>query len=98
MLTEVLEINTTNFPQHFKAYTLLHKVSLVVSRMKIETENLEWFVLNQSAVHVLNLSALPVTSAITPIDFNRLSSSLFKFLDFKSRYPEPEDALYKKHS
>ncbi len=85
------EINATNFPNHFKAYTLLHKVSLLVSRMKIETDDLAYFILNQAAVHVLNFSALPVASAVPPNDFNGWLN-LFKFLDFKSKYPEPEEA------
>src|SRR6266498_1516590 len=85
------EINTTNFPNQFNAYTLLHKVSLLVSRMKIETIDLEYFILNQAAVHVLNLSALQVAAAISPNDFNGWLNR-FKCLDFKSKYPEPEEA------
>lgn len=85
------EINSTNFPDHFKAYSLLHKVSLLVSKMKIEVKDLKWFIINYAPVNALNLSALPVGAAINPNDYNGWQN-LYLFLDFKSKYPEPENA------
>ena len=37
------EINPANFSDQFNTYLLLHKVSILVSGMKINTENLRWF-------------------------------------------------------
>ncbi len=85
------EINSTNFPGHFNAYLLLHKISLLVSKMKIETKDLEWFIVNYAAVNTINFSTLPVNAAINPNDFSGWYH-LYLFLNFKSRYPEPEDA------
>lgn len=85
------EVNTTNYPKQFAAYILLHKVSLLISRMKIETENLEWFILHQADVKTVNFSALPVSAPVVTNDFSGWLN-LYKFLDFKSKYPEPEDA------
>jgi peptidoglycan hydrolase-like protein with peptidoglycan-binding domain len=88
------KINRTNFPAHFNAYSLLHKVALTALRLNISDDDLEWFIKNrneaQSEAHTLDFSALPVTSAVTP-DFIGWRN-LFKFLDFKSNFPEPENA------
>ncbi len=85
------KINSTNFPEHFNAYSLLHKASLLVSKMKIETKDLKWFIMNYAAVNTLNFSALPVASAINPNDYNGWHN-LYLFLNFKSKFPEPENA------
>lgn len=85
------EITRANFPTFFDTYSLLHKVALVVSRFNLVEEDLEWFIENQNEVSTLDFSALPVTAAISPNDFNGWLN-LFKFLDFKSYFPEPEDA------
>jgi peptidoglycan hydrolase-like protein with peptidoglycan-binding domain len=87
----VKEITRTNFPAYFNAYVLLHKVSLLILRLKISDDDLEWFIKNQSQVETLNFSALPVNAAVSPNDYKGWLN-LFKFLDFKSNFPEPEDA------
>jgi peptidoglycan hydrolase-like protein with peptidoglycan-binding domain len=83
------EINRPNYPQHYNAYTLLHKVSLLVTRMTIDTKDLEWFMENHAAVSTLNFSALPVTAAVSPNDYGGWFN-LHQYLGFKSKYPEPE--------
>ena len=85
------EVTSTNFPGHFNAYSLLHKLSLLVSKMKIETKDLEWFIVNYAAVNTINFTALPVAAAINPNDYNGWQN-LHLFLNFKSKYPEPENA------
>ncbi len=85
------EINSTNFPEHYNAYLLLHKVSLLVSKMEIATKDLEWFTVNYAAVNTINFSVLPITSAINPNDYNGWYN-LYLFLNFKSIFPEPENA------
>jgi peptidoglycan hydrolase-like protein with peptidoglycan-binding domain len=84
-------INRSNFPSFFDAYTLIHKVALVIARLKITDEDLEWFISNQGQVETLNFNAIPVSSALSPNDFKGWLN-LFKFLDFKSNFPEPENA------
>jgi len=82
-----------DFPVHFNAYSLLHKVSLLVSKMKIETKDLQWFVLNHAAVKTINFSALLITATVNDyIGWH----NLYLFLNFKSKFPEPEDASIRK--
>lgn len=85
------EINSTTFPNHFSAYVLLHKISLIVSKMQIETKDLEWFIKNHNGVKTSDFSALPVTAAAPPNDFDGWHN-LYLFLSFKAEFPEPEDA------
>ncbi|HSR16819.1 MAG TPA: neuraminidase-like domain-containing protein, partial [Ignavibacteriaceae bacterium] len=85
------EINRTNFPGHFNAFLLLHKVSLAVSKMKIPVENLEFFILNFAALDTLNFSALPVSTTPGPNAFIKWQNLLF-FHQFASKFPEPEEA------
>src|SRR5690606_37973980 len=37
------EINQENFPNQFNAYKLLHKISILLQRMKTDVKNLEYF-------------------------------------------------------
>lgn len=85
------EINTTNYPGHFKVYLLLHKASLLVLKMKIETKDLEWFIQNYASVNTLNFSVLPTAAIVKPNDYEDWYN-LHLFLDFKSKFPEPENA------
>lgn len=85
------EINRTNFPGHFNDYSLLHKVSLLVTKMEIDKKDLEWFITNDTAVSTIDFSALPVTAAVSPNDYDGWYN-LYLFLHFKSKFPEPEEA------
>ncbi|HSI78924.1 MAG TPA: neuraminidase-like domain-containing protein, partial [Lunatimonas sp.] len=87
---EYNEITRTNFAGHFNIYTLLHKSSLLVSKLKIETVNLDYFISNYIPLKTINFSALPLTAAVTPTQFEEwLNLSIF--LNFKSKFPEPEN-------
>jgi len=88
--TFALEINRTNFPDLFNVYSLLHKVALIVARLNMSDDEIEWFTTNNAEVHTLDFSALPVDAAVTP-DFTGWLN-LFEFFDFKRNFPEPEDA------
>jgi peptidoglycan hydrolase-like protein with peptidoglycan-binding domain len=85
------KIDRTNFPVHFNIYTLLHKSARVVSGMKIETENLEYFITNGTELKTINFSSLPVSAAVTTNQFSQWLN-LHLFLSFKSKFPEPENA------
>lgn len=85
------KINSTNFPEHFNAYSLLHKVSLLVTKMVIDKKDLEWFIVNYAAVSTINFSALPITATVNPNDYDGWHN-LYLFLNFKSTFPEPENA------
>jgi peptidoglycan hydrolase-like protein with peptidoglycan-binding domain len=84
------EITRTNFALLFNAYILVHKISLLVQRMKIEMKDLEYFQEHQSNLNTLDLAALPLDTITGSNAFARWLN-LFKFLDFKSKYPEPEN-------
>jgi len=85
------EISSANFPTYFNAYLLLHKVSILALKFDFTDKDLEWFVKNSASVHTLDFSALPVAPAAPPNDFDEWLA-LHKFLDFKSNFPEPENA------
>ncbi len=84
------EVNRADFPDYFNAFTLLHKVALLISRLKMSDDDVEWFIKNQDQVETLDFSALPVSAAVTSNDFDGWLN-LFKFLDFKTAFPEPEN-------
>jgi Tc toxin complex TcA C-terminal TcB-binding domain/Neuraminidase-like domain len=85
------EINPANFSEHFALYGLLHKIAILISKMRIETKDLEWFIVNRTDVDTLDFSALPVSAVVNPNDFGKWYN-LYRFLDFKSKFPEPENA------
>jgi peptidoglycan hydrolase-like protein with peptidoglycan-binding domain len=85
------EIIITNFPNQFNAYYLLHKISLLIVKMKIGVPDLGWFILNNTTAKTLNFDALPVAAPISPNDFDGWYN-LYVLLSFKSTYPEPENA------
>lgn len=85
------EITSANFPVLFNVYTLLHKAALVLTRFDMTDEDREWFIKNQAAVHTLDFSVLPVAATVEPPDFGGWLD-LYGFLDFKSYFPEPEEA------
>jgi len=85
------EIASANFPTYFKAYLLLHKVSILVLRSNLTDKELEWFVNHPANVQTLDFSDLPVDVAAPPNDFDEWLN-LYKLLDFRSNFPEPESA------
>lgn len=84
------DINEANYGIHFKVYSLIHKISLLIQRLKIEAADLEYFQKNHASFDTLDLIHLPVDAKAQPGRFKSWLN-LFKFLDFKSKYPEPED-------
>jgi len=86
------EITKGNFGDHFKMYLLLHKSALLVSKMKIKTEDLSYFIDYKAVFKTIDFSLLPLTIAVTP-NPNQFTKwlNLFYFLYFKSKFPEPED-------
>jgi peptidoglycan hydrolase-like protein with peptidoglycan-binding domain len=87
---ELTEINRINFGSHFGIMTLLHKSSLLVSRMKTEPEDLDYFIANKASVSTPDLSSLPVNTAVNPNQFAGWLN-LHLFLEFRKRFPEPEN-------
>lgn len=85
------DIDSTNFPNHFNAYALLHKVSLLVSKMHIETKDLDWFITNHNGVGTIDFSSLPVSAVATPNDYKGWHN-LYSYLSFKAEFPEPENS------
>lgn len=84
------EITRANFAVHFNTYTLLHKSAILVSKLKVETENLDYFITNYVAVKTINFSSLPVSAAVISNQFTNWLN-LYMFLSFKSKFPEPEN-------
>jgi peptidoglycan hydrolase-like protein with peptidoglycan-binding domain len=84
------DITPGNFQNIYNTYRLLHKVALLLTRLKVTKVNLEWLLTNATAFNLLELGALPVTStpasALFPTWLN-----LYKWLHFEGLYPEPED-------
>jgi hypothetical protein len=85
------EITSLNFPDHFKIYTLLHKVSLLTTKMEIEIKDLTWFIMNHTEVKTLDFSSLPVGPIAVLNDFEKWHN-LCLFLNFRSKFPEPENS------
>jgi peptidoglycan hydrolase-like protein with peptidoglycan-binding domain len=85
-------ISQSNYPDQFKAYTLLHKSSVLVSRMKIDTKYLDYFIAHSTVFKTINFSTLPVSSSAAN-QYNEWLN-LHLFLDFKSKFPEPENATF----
>src|SRR5690606_7646041 len=68
----------------------LHKSAILAAKMKIETEDLGYFIDNSTALRTINWSDLPVNAAVLPNQFANWRN-LHLFLDFKSKFPEPEN-------
>lgn len=85
-----LDITRANFAAHFDIYTLLHKASIIASKLKIETENLDYFIVNYNSFGTINFSTLPVNAVVTPNQFDNWLN-LYLFLNFKAKFPEPEN-------
>ncbi len=85
------DIDSSIFPDYFNAYSLLHKISLLVSNMDIGFKNLKWFINNHGAVNVVDFSVLPISTLAAANDYEKWHN-LFLFIKFKSLFPEPEDA------
>jgi peptidoglycan hydrolase-like protein with peptidoglycan-binding domain len=81
----------SNFKNIYSTYRLLHKVTLLLVRLKVTKANLEWLLLtNATAFNLLELGALPVTSSPATALFPGWLN-LYKWLHFEGLYPEPEE-------
>jgi hypothetical protein len=88
--TFTTQINRTNFPNIYNSYGLLHKIALLMTRLKITRYDLDWLLANAATFRLLDLGNLPVTtppgSALFPAWL-----ALDEWLYFERLYPEPED-------
>lgn len=66
-------LTTAAFPDQFKAFTLLHKISLLVIKLKITSGQVDWLFENGNRGGWLDLNALPVT----PMSAQDSSKELF---------------------
>lgn len=67
------------FPSQFKAYYLLHKISLFIEKLKLSKEELLWIFEYGSKAGLLNLNSLPLELCQTD---NNLAKSFRNTLDF----------------
>ncbi|WP_223595660.1 neuraminidase-like domain-containing protein [Neobacillus bataviensis] len=77
--------------QLFPIYILMHKIAILVLRMKIDSQDLVYVQSNHSALDVLDLASLPIKEKASIPEFKQWFN-LFQLLDFKAVYPEPEEA------
>jgi len=64
------EITPTNFPQIFTAFALLHKIALIVSKLKITGSELEWLLEYSQSFGWLDLSVLPTDQNLSAVSFD----------------------------
>lgn len=82
------KITRENFPNHFNIYNLLHKSVLLAAKLKIKTENLDYFIEHKTVLKTIDWSALPVNAPVVSNQFENLKN-LYLFLEFASKFPEP---------
>ncbi|CAM4076720.1 neuraminidase-like domain-containing protein [Zobellia nedashkovskayae] len=87
------EISRANFPDFFNAYALLHKISIVLQRIKLSSEDLDWFITHHAVIDSLDFSTLPIAPSV--VDHYTKWESLYRFITFKSKYPEPENVSFR---
>jgi peptidoglycan hydrolase-like protein with peptidoglycan-binding domain len=90
------ELSEANFADAYRAYRLLHKVSLLVNRQKLASvDDLEWLLDKHATFKLLDLSSLPITAAPAQSLFPKWLNTA-KLLGFHQRYPEPEGVTLRK--
>jgi peptidoglycan hydrolase-like protein with peptidoglycan-binding domain len=85
------DIDSEKVKKQRNTLLLLHKTSLLLSKMRIETEDLKWFIENYSGVETINFSALPIATTEQPGGDYQGWYNLYIFLRFKAEFPEPEN-------
>jgi len=86
----VYDIDTVNLNDVFRAMKLLHKASVLISSLKMSTEELEWFMGNHALVHTIDLNQLPIETGQASLNFTDWEY-LYRLLTIKKMYPAPED-------
>lgn len=61
------------FPDQFKTFTLLHKISMLITKLNITSDQVDWLFVNEKTGSWLDLNALPVT----PTNAQSSSETLF---------------------
>ncbi len=90
------ELSEANFAEAYKAYRLLHKVSLLVSRQKLTSvDDLEWLLDKHATFKLIELNALPIAGAPAQSLFPAWLRTA-KLIGFHERYPEPEGVTLRK--
>ncbi|WP_036724137.1 neuraminidase-like domain-containing protein, partial [Paenibacillus forsythiae] len=83
-----LAITAANFPAIYSTYRLLHKLAMLLTRLKVGRDDLGWLLQRAKDFNLLDLSALPVTGTAAPLFPAWLA--LYQWLSFNRMYPEPE--------
>lgn len=75
-----LEINEANFPALYRSMRLLHKIALIVSKLKLKPEELDWWLTesNTAAMGWPHPSAFPVNT-LAPLAINKWTNLVDHF-------------------
>lgn len=85
----VTDVTPDSFPEIYASWRLLHKVSMVLARLRIDDDVLGWLLDHAPAHGVLDFSALPVTgSPAQPLVAPW--RTLVSWVRLRAEYPEPE--------
>ncbi len=85
----VYEINEANLTDVFRAMKLLHKASALIKSLKMDTDELEWFMQNHSLVQTINFNLLPIDPGQACLDIAPWEK-LYRLLAAKNLFPAPE--------
>jgi hypothetical protein len=67
-------LNSTNYPAQYNQYLWLAKVSLLITKLKIDPGALAWLLVHATDVSVTDLAALPLAAVMTPVTVNDFSA------------------------
>ncbi len=79
------------FPDIYAVFKTLHKASMVLTQLELDATAFRWLTAKAATFGLLDMHALPLdTAPVKPLLGAFLA--LADWVQFKSRYPEPEDA------
>lgn len=87
---EIILTNNPDLGAQKSVLLLLHKISLVIKKMNLDEKHLQWFIDHAATVNTLNFATLPL--AVAPGNQYNAWLNLWKFIEFKNGYPEPDNA------
>ncbi|HWQ70174.1 MAG TPA: neuraminidase-like domain-containing protein [Patescibacteria group bacterium] len=81
------------FPEQFKTFTLLHKISMVITKFKVTPDQLSWLFVYGPEVGWLNLQSLPLEKSHSAETLYIGMERLVDLFQLKDQLPNGEETL-----
>lgn len=87
------DINTSDLKDVFEVMYLIHKASVLINSLKMDMDDLDWFIENHALTQTIDFKRLPIDTLHSSLNFTAWEQ-LARLLAVKKSFPAPENVSF----